>query len=244
MALHAFKNGVTPFSEATMNPQLSLQDFMVWYDGQFAGGKEGSGVVENSLANYTYMARFMNTSPGFARIELELDRDGQGSDITVELRAINFNPNGSNDGTLLYSILIPAHFIPETRAYVSIPLPELEFMEYYWLRVNRAGSSTNKIDWVGETSQDANYPCYRRAGTSGAWTATNALHFRLFNSVFTGNVRNYKYGTNELGLIDYASGLPSRFCTYLPPSDGPAGGIRKTLTITWINGMPVIGEVS
>ena len=226
MALHAFKNGVTPFSEATMNPQLSLQDFMVWYDGQWAGGKEGSVVVENSLANYTYIARFMNISSGFARIELELDRDGQGSDITVELRAANFNPDCSNDGTLLYSILIPAHFIPETRAYVSSPFPELGYMEYYWLRVNRAVSSANKIDCVCETSQDANYPCYRRAGTSGAWTATNAPHLRLFNSVFTGNVRNYKYCTYELGLIVFASVLPSRLCTYLPPSDCPAGGIR------------------
>ena len=116
MVLYAFKDGVTPLSEATMNPQLSLQDFMVWYDGQWAGGMEGSGVVENSIANYTYITRFYNIASGLARIELELDRDGQGSDITVELRATNFNPNGSNDGTLLYSILIPAHFIPETRA--------------------------------------------------------------------------------------------------------------------------------
>jgi len=244
MALHAFKNGVTPFSEATMNPQLSLQDFMVWYDGQWAGGNEGSGVTEYRISDYTYITRFYNIAPGLARIELELDRDGQGSDITVELRGYDFNPNGSNDGTLLYSILIPAHFIPETRAYVSIPLPELLSLEYYWIRVNRAGSSTNKIDWVGEASQDAGYPCYRRSASSGAWTPANALHFRLFNSVFAGNVRNYKYGTNELGLIDYASGLPARICTYLPPSDGPAGGIRETLTITWISGMPVIGEVS
>lgn len=242
--LYAFKDGVTPISEATMNPQLSLQDFTVWAEGQFVGGMEGSGVVENSIANYTYITRFRNIASSLARIELELDRDGEGSDITVELRGYSFNTNGSNDGTLLYSILIPAHFIPSIRGYVSIPLPELLQLEYYWIRVNRTGDSTNKIDWIGETSQDAGHPCYRRSTSSGAWTATNALHFRLFNDTFVGQVRNLRYGTNLLDSIDYTDGLPSRICTYLPPSDGSAGGIRKTLTITWRNGMPVMGEVS
>ena len=244
MVLYAFKDGVTPLSEATMNPHLSLQDFTVWAEGQLADGMEGGGVTEYRIADYTYITRFYNIASGLARIELELDRDGEGSDITVELRGYNFNPNGSNDGTLLYSILIPAHFIPSTRGYVSIPLPELSPLEYYWIRVNRTGSSTNKIDWVGEPSQDAGHPCYRRSTSSGAWTATNALHFRLFNSTFAGQVRNLRYGTNRLDLIDYVDGLPARIYTYLPPSDGSAGGIRKTLTITWRNGIPVMGEVS
>lgn len=241
--LYAFKDGVTVINQDNMNPQLSLQDFTVWAEGQLADGMEGGGVVENSIANYTYITRFYNIASGLARIELELDRDGEGSDITVELRGHSFNPNGSNDGTLLHSILIPAHFIPSTRGYVSIPLPELLSLEYYWIRVNRTGDSTNKIDWIGETSQDAGHPCYRRSTSSGAWTATNALHFRLFNGT-SGQVRNLRYGTNLLNLIDYTDGLPARICTYLPPSDGSAGGIRKTLTITYRNGMPVIGEVS
>ena len=110
----------------------------------------------------------------------------------------------------------------------------------YWLVVVRNGDSVNKLDWVGETTQDSNYPAYQRAADAGAWTARNALHFKVFSGVSGLPVHIVEGGT-VITTVKYTSGLPSALYTYIPPEDGPDGGVRDILTISYSGGLPVKG---
>ncbi|WP_276662334.1 hypothetical protein, partial [Syntrophomonas wolfei] len=76
---------------------------------------------------------------------------------------------------------MPKEFLPDPKAYWSVPigLSGLTSGGTYWLVVLRSGDATNRLDWMGESSQDGNYPAYRRAGDTGAWSAAYALHFRV-----------------------------------------------------------------
>lgn len=242
MTLNAFKDGVTPFSEATMNPMLALQPFSVFYDGTQRDAKTGSGVLENSLADFNYCARFTLTgSTTLDRVELHLDKDGTGADLIVQIRS-GMTPASGTDGTLLKEVRIPAEFIPAAADYISVPigLTGLTSGGQYWLVAKKAGYATNHLAWVGETTSDASYPAYKRAGDSGAWTTAYALHFRVFSGV-SGLVRHVIEGGNAMTTIDYSSGLPSKLYSYIPPSDGPEGGVRDVLTLTYSGGLPVGG---
>jgi len=242
MTLHAFKDGLTIINQANLNSLLALQPFQLIYEGTQRDAKMGSGIVENSIANYSYCTRFTLTgSTEIGRVELELDRDNLGADLVVQIRS-GMDPANGNDGTLLKQVVVPKEFIAETAAYWSVPigLSGLVSGGQYWLVVQQAGDSANKLDWIGEAAQDGSYPAYRRAGTSGAWTANNALHFRVFSGV-SGMVRHVIEGENALTTIDYTDGLPSKLYSYIPPSDGPAGGVRDVLNITYSGGLPVKG---
>ena len=71
MTLHAFKAGVTVLDEATMNSLLSLQPFQLIYEGVQRDAKTGGGVVENSIAEYSYCTRFtLSGSTEISRVEL------------------------------------------------------------------------------------------------------------------------------------------------------------------------------
>jgi len=241
--INAIKDGVTPFSAETMNPLLSLQPFSVIYEGTQRDAKTGAGVAENNLSTNNYCCRFTATdTTELGRVDLHLDSDGNGADLVVQIRS-GMNPEAGTDGTLLKEVRIPAEHIPATAAYVSVPvnLIGLTSGAQYWVVVKKGGDATNHLDWVGETSQDANYPAYRRAGTSGAWTANNALHFRVYSGV-SGLPRHVIEGENALTTVDYSSGLPSKLYGYIPPSDGPAGGVRDVLVISYSGGLPVKGE--
>lgn len=242
MTINAFKDGVTPFSEATMNPLLALQPFTVLYEGTQRDAKTGSGVLENSLASYNYCCRF--TAAGtteVARVELHLDKDGTGNDVVVQVRS-GMVPGSGTDGTLLKEVRIPAEFIPTTAAYISIPidLSGLTSGNQYWIVVLKGGDSTNHIDWVGETTSDANYPAYRRSGDSGVWTSVYALHFAVYSGV-SGMPRHVTEGENAITTVDYSSGLPSKIYQYIPPSDGPEDGVRDVLSISYSGGLPIEG---
>ena len=102
--------------------------------------------------------------------------------------------------------------------------------------VQRSGDSTNKVDWIGVTGQDANYPAYYRAGDAGAWTATNALHFRVLSGAY-GKALHELYGVNGYVTITYSSDVPAKQYFYIPPEDGSAGGIRNVLTLTYSSGV-------
>lgn len=241
--MYAFKNGVTPLNESTMNPLINLQSFIITYEGVLWYSVTGAGVAENSLADYNHIMRGRTLGGTVNRIELHLDRDGNGADLVVQIRDNTFNPDGSNDGVLLREILIPKEFIPLSAAYVSIPINLLDLSEsYYWILAKRAGDATNKIDWIGETSQNPDYPAYRRAGESGAWTQINALHWKNYLG-YSGLPRHVQEGTNSLTTIDYDGGLPKTIYLYIPPSDGAAGGIRDKMTLTYSNGMLTKGDV-
>lgn len=240
--MHAFKDGVTVLNEDNLNQMLSLQPFQLIYEGTQRDAKTGSGVAENSIANCSYCARFTLTdSTEIGRVELEVDKDGIGADLIVQIRS-EMDPANGNAGTLLKQVVVPKEFIPETAAYWSVPigLSGLVSGGQYWLVVQQAGDSANKLDWVGEAAQDASYPAYYRAGDSGAWTANNALHFRVYSGV-SGLPRHVIEGENALTTVDYSSGLPSKLYGYIPPSDGPAGGVRDVLVISYSGGLPVKG---
>lgn len=232
--LYAFKPGTTVLDGATMNSLLSLQPFKLIYEGTQRAAKTGSGVVENSIANYSYCARFILTgSTEIGRVELEIDRDNQGADLIVQIRS-GMTPTSGADGTLLKQVVVPKEFIPDPKGYWSIPigLTGLTSGGTYWLVVKKAGDSTNKVDWMGETAQDGNYPAYQRAGDSGAWVVRNALHFRVLSGESGELVHSIYAGTGYTTII-YSGEVISKVYRYLPPADGPEGGIRDVLTFGW-----------
>ena len=242
--MHAFKDGVTVLNEDNLNQMLSLQPFQLVYEGTQRDAKTGSGVAENSIANCSYCARFTLTdSTEIGRVELEVDKDGIGADLIVQIRS-EMDPANGNDGTLLKQVVVPKEFIAETAAYWSVPigLSGLTSGGQYWLAVQRNGDNTNKLDWVGEAGQDASYPAYYRAGTSGAWTVNNALHFRVFSGVAGELIHSIYAGTGYTTVI-YSSEIISKVYRYLPPGDGPDGGIRDVITYTWTGEYLTGGDV-
>ena len=234
MTLYAFKDGVTVINQDNMNQLLALQDFALIYEGTERDSKTGSGVTENSIANYSYCARFTLTgSTEIGRVELELDRDGDGADLVVQIRS-GMNPAAGVAGTLLKEVVVPKEFIPTSKVYWSVPigLSGLTSGGQYWLVVLRAGDSVNKLDWIGETSQDVSYPAYQRAGDSGVWTARNALHFKVFSGA-SGELKHSIYAGTGYTTVEYSGEIVSKVYRYLPPADGPEGGIRDVLTLNW-----------
>jgi len=234
VTLHAFKDGLTILNQDNLNSLLALQDFVLLYTGTQRDAKTGSGVVENNLANYSFCTRFTLTgSTEIGRVELEVDRDGEGADLIVQIRS-GMNPASGIDGTLLKQVVVPKEFIPETKTYWSVPigLSGLTSGGQYWLVVLRAGDSVNKLDWIGETSQDVSYPAYQRAGDSGVWTARNALHFKVFSGA-SGELKHSIYAGTGYTTVEYSGEIVSKVYRYLPPADGPEGGIRDVMTYSW-----------
>ncbi len=234
MTLHAFKDGLTILNQDNLNTLLSLQPFQLIYEGVQRDAKTGGGVVENNIANYSYCTRFTLTgSTEIGRAELEIDRDGAGSDLVLQIRS-GMNPGGGVDGTLLKQVVVPKEFIPDPKAYWSVPigLTGLTSGGTYWLVVIKAGDATNKVDWIGETTQDASCPAYQRAGDSGAWVLRNALHFRVLSGE-SGELVHSIYAGTGYTTVEYSGEIISKVYRYLPPSDGPDGGIRDVMTYSW-----------
>jgi len=234
VTLNAFKNGVTVLNESNLNSLLSLQEFALIYEGTQRAGKTGAGVTENNLANYSYCIRFTLTgSTEISRVELEVDRDGEGADLIVQIRS-GMDPAAGNDGTLLKQVVVPKEFIPDPKAYWSVPidLSGLTSGGQYWLVVVKNGDATNKLDWIGETSQDSSYPAYQRSGDSGNWTTTNALHFKVFSGE-SGDLKHSIYAGTGYTTVEYDGEVISKVYRYLPPADGPDGGIRDIMTFNW-----------
>jgi len=234
MTLYAFKDGLTILNQDNLNSLLALQPFRLIYEGTQRAGKTGSGVNEASIAEYSYCTRFaLSGSTEISRVELEVDRDGEGADLIVQIRQ-GMNPAAGNDGTLLKEVVVPKEFIPETKTYWSVPigLSGLTSGGQYWLVVVRNGDATNKLDWIGETTQDASYPAYQRAGDSGAWTVRNALHFKVMSGE-SGELVHSIYAGTGYTTVEYSGEVISRVYRYLPPADGPEGGIRDVLTLNW-----------
>lgn len=234
MALYAFKNGITVLDETVMNSLLSLQEFVLVYEGTQRDAKTGSGTAEFDCASYDHAIRFTaNSTTEVARVEFELVKHGSGADLVVEVRS-GFNPNGSTEGTLLKKMTLPKEFIPTSRAYFSIPiaLEGLISGAQYWLIVRGAGDATNHFHLHGETAQDANYPCYYRArGGSGAWTLENSIHFKVFSGE-SGNLLHGIYGSNGITWVEYSGEIVSKVYRYLPDAAG-GPGIRNIETFTW-----------
>lgn len=244
MALNAFKDGLTILNQDNLNSLLALQDFVLLYTGTQRDAKTGSGVVENNLANYSFCTRFTLTgSTEIGRVELEVDRDGDGADLVLEIRS-GMNPAAGNDGTLLKQVVVPKEFIPTTKTYWSIPvgLTGLTSGGQYWLVVKRGGDATHHLDWVGETAQDTSYPAYYRAGDSGAWTANNALHFRVYSGA-SGDLRHSIYAGTGYTTVEYSGEIISKVYRYLPPVDSSEGGIRDIIIFSYSERKIVGGSI-
>jgi len=244
VTLHAFKDGLTILNQDNLNSLLALQPFQLIYEGTQRDAKTGSGVVENNIAEYSFCVRFTLTgSTEISRFELELDRDGAGADLIVQIRQ-GMNPTAGIDGTLLKQVVVPKEFIPDLKTYWSVPigLSGLTSGGQYWLVVKRGGDATHHLDWVGETAQDASCPAYYRAGDSGAWTANNALHFRVYSGA-SGDLRHSIYAGTGYTTVEYSGEIISKVYRYLPPADGPDGGVRNIMTFSWSGEYLVGGDV-
>lgn len=241
----AAKNGITVLDENYLNSYLSLQRFYLIYAGTQRDAKGGSGVAEFDSADLDHAIRFTATgTTKVARVEFELVKHGVGADMAVEVRS-GYNPDGSTEGVLLKRMVLPMEFIPASRSYWSIPiaLEGLTSGAQYWLIVRGAGDATNHFHLHGETSQDANYPCYYRTrGGSGAWTLENAIHFRVFSGE-SGDLLHGIYG-NGVTWVEYSDEVVSKVYRYLSPPDSAAGGIRNIQTYTWSGEFLTKGEVS
>jgi hypothetical protein len=248
LTLFAAKNGITTLDENFLNSYLTAQTSSLIFDGTQADAKTGSGTTENNLSTASYAARFTLTGQTtIGRVELELVKYGAGADLTIEIRDNTFNPNGSNDGVLLKSATFPAKLFPTTAQYVSLPidLSGLTAGAQYWLVLKQNGDSTNHLRWRGEAAQDANYPVYSRSGTSGAWTAGNAVHFKVFaNTPGTYTLRHGIYGTNAKTTVNYdGNGNITEIWRWLPAADGTWKIVDKMVPTYDANGVPTRWDV-
>jgi hypothetical protein len=250
MTLYAWKNGVTPYSEDVMNSLVSAQSSVLIFDGDQADAKTGAGTAENNLSVATHASRFTLTGQTtIGRVELELVKYGAGADLTIEIRDNTFNPNGSNDGVLLKSVTFPAKLFPTSAQYVSLPidLSGLTAGAQYWLVLKKNGDSTNHLRWRGEAAQDANYPMYYRAGTSGAWSISSTPgHFKIFaNTPGTYLLRHGIYGTNAKTTINYdGNGNITEIWRWLPASDGTWKICDRMVPTYDVNGVPIRWNVT
>ena len=235
MALYAFRNGVTMLDEVNLNTLLAAQSSCMIYDGVYLDGTAGSGVYEYNLATGSFIARFKANygSTTVGRVELDLKKNGTGADVTLEIRGSDFIADGSNDGTLLKTVRYPSAIF--TSGYISLPvdLSGLTPGGYYWIKLNIGGDATNHVKWMGEATQDVNYPAYYRVGTTGAWTAGNALHFKAYaNNGGTYVLRHSIYGSNGMTLMEYNENTTIKHIwRWLPAADGSWQIVNKLTPI-------------
>jgi hypothetical protein len=236
MTINAFKAG-NAITAAELNNHISMQTFAMIREGTQDDGMSDAGVTEHAIASYYHMIQFA-TGGGITtitRLELDLAQDGSGADLTIGIRTNAFNPDGSNDGVLLYTFTVPKEFIPASQAFWSIPIniTGLTAATTYWLEVYKAGDGTNHNHLYSKGSEkDASHKCYRRAGTSGAWTdLSDSIRFKIYYGN-TGKIYHVINGTNCKVTVEYSTGLQSKIYKYLPPSGATAGGIRNILTLT------------
>lgn len=225
MALNAAKAG-QGITAASWNELMAMQDFKLIYEGAKIDSEEGAGVTENSIADYTYLTTFVLTGvTTLDRVEVELDKDGTGADVTVQILGSGLEA--------LKEIVVPKEFIPSPKGYVSVPvgLSGLTSGGTYYIAVTQAGDSTNKVDWVGEASAGS-HTTYRTTTEGADPTWGNALHFKVYSGN-SGDLIHGVYGTNLVETYIYTGEDLTTIWRYCPPSDGAAGGIRDIITITF-----------
>lgn len=237
MVLNAFKDGETVLNETNLNQLFSLQNFRLIYEGSSFFDSVGGGSVENSIASYSYCLPFMILSDAteLSRVELELDKDGVGADLIVQVRQ-GMSPATGVEGTTLKQVAVPKEFIPTTKKWLSIPIGLTGLVGYglYYLVILRSGDASNKIDWLGESVQNPDITCYCRTGSSGAWSVMPAPLHAIMYAGESGDLKHGIYGENGYTTVEYdVNGQVSKVYRYLPPADGPTGGVRDIQTYIW-----------
>ncbi len=235
----AFEDGVTILDAANLNSILQMQDgALICSGGTLIDSKTGAGVTENSLADNNYAIRITATGQTeIGYINLKVDADGTGQDLMVSLVDSTFATDGSNNGVVKATRLVPKEFIATSAGMVLIPfaLDGLTSGANYWLIVSKSGDATNKLDLVGEASQDAAHPVYRRAGTSGAWTISNAIHFEVYSWSIDGDVLAAVDG-GQWDWLEYNAGDLVKIKSYTPGTTG--AGLREIMDLTNASGTP------
>ena len=234
MALNAKVAGEA-ITAAGINELQAQQSFKLIYEGTAIDSKTGAGTTENNVFTNYYAIRFTATGvTTMMRATLEIAADGSGQDLTVYVLDTDFNPDGSAEGTILKTITIPKEFLPASAGTVYIPLnlTGLSAGSNYWLKIGKVGDVTNHFHLIGEASQDGSHPCYYRAGTSGAWSLNNAIHFAVYSGN-TGDLIHGIFGTNLQETYIYDTGELDKVYRYLPPSGSAAGGIRDIIDLTF-----------
>lgn len=234
MALNAAKAGGA-ITAAGYNELMAQQTFKLIYEGAAIDSKTGAGVTENNVFDNYYAIRF--TAAGVTimmRATLEIAADGTGQDLTIQVLDTDFNPDGSAEGTVLKTIVIPKEHLPASAGTVYIPLNVTGLVAgtNYWLKIAKVGDVTNHFHLIGEAAADGAHPCYYRADISGAWSVNNALHFAVYTGN-TGDLIHGLYGSNLQETYIYSGEDLDKIYRYLPPADGAAGGIRDIITITF-----------
>lgn len=245
MALNAKVAGEA-ITAAGINELQAQQSFKLIYEGTAIDSKTGSGTTENNVFDNYYVIRFTATEvTTMMRAELTIAADGTGQDLTVYVLDSDFATDGSAEGTILKTITIPKEHLPASAGTVYIPLnvTGLSAGTNYWLKIGKVGDVTNHFHLIGEASQDGSHPCYYRAGTSGAWSLNNAIHFAVYTGN-SGNVVHGIYGTNMQETYLYTGYDLTTLFRYLPPASGAAGGIRDTLTFTYTDNILTDGSVT
>jgi len=236
--MYAFKDDVTVFNQTNMNELLSLQPFSLLYEGTQQDGMTDAGNTEHLVADYNFAIKFTTGSgkTEATRLELDVATDGAGADLTIEIRGNDFNPDGSAEGTLLGTIVVPVEFLPASQAYWYIPLNiiGLTAATVYWVIVKKAGDATNHIHLYAKgTEKDVAHKCYKRSGDTGAWTdLSDSIRFKIFEGE-DGVMIHEGYGVNGWITNTYDAGVQERQYQYLPPSDGYPGGIREVMTLSY-----------
>jgi hypothetical protein len=248
MTINAFKAG-NAITAAELNNHISMQTFAVINEGTQDDGMTDAGVTAHDVASYNHMIQFA-TGGGITtvtRLELDIASDGSGADLTIGIRSNTFNPDGSADGVLLYTFTVPKEFIPASQAFWSIPIniTGLTAATTYWIHVYKAGDGTNHNHLYSKGSEkDASHKCYRRSGSTGAWTdLSDSIRFKVFYGT-AGVLYHVINGTNCKVTVEYDTGVQSKIYKYLPPSGATAGGIRNILTLAYDSGKLTGGTVT
>lgn len=229
--LYAWKNGLTTVNETNMNALISGNVPSLITEGTQRDAKTGAGVRENHISDAGFCAQFtLVGSTELSRIELELDRDGAGADLVVQIRA-GMDPGTGIEGTLLKQVLLPKEFVPDPKGWWSIPigLSGLTAGAQYWIYVLQGGDSTNRIDWVGESVADPGYPAWCKVYDN--WVAAYPLHFRVYSGVGG----DYVHAIDDVGghaTLVYDGQELLAIYDYLPAEDGSAG-IRDITTLVY-----------
>jgi len=240
----AFEDNVTILDEDHMNEPLSQQSFTMIYEGTQFDGATAAGTTENTLADYYYVSSVTATGAStFSRVELELIRHGSGADLTLYLLDTTFSADGSAEGVVLETVVVPKEFIvTAVGTYLSIALnTTVTGAATYWLKTAKAGDATNHLSLIGLATDDST--CFHRVSASGSWTANNTLHFKAFH-LNTGDIIHCVEGTNKYETYLYTGDYISTIYRYLPSSASTTAGVRDILTIAFDGDYITTGTVT
>lgn len=246
--LYSFTGDISVIDESTMNELLTQQSFNLAVRGAAVITSGGAGASEYTLSDYYYAMQFtLTATTTIGRIELEVDSDGNGADLVVELRDSAFSTTGSSDGVLLISRTVPHEFIDTTASTISIPICLELTAGTYWIIANKGGDAVNDVELIGEASANGSYPVARRAGTSGAWTTgQNQIHFTIYNNdSVAGDAQLVHEIYSDTALTNNfydVDGYLSSQQRYIKAVDNSTG-IRETMTYTLDSDGYIIGGV-